>query len=175
MIIIRVRCFSHPVFFLRVMNIFQLPATNKQEVNMLVYKGVLRYGHGDVLCSQLSVSDKREVYEAPSDEMRMEARRLLRRIKRKSLTDDELFRLAMYDNTELAEFFASAYVPDYERGSIKRVSADYEIPTASTKSSRLDAVRVNQKSHSLFSWLLQRLSRGRGHSHRFRDGERCEG
>ena len=85
-------------------------------------------------------SRKREDYEAPSDEMRREARRLLRRIRRKSLTDDELFRLAMYDNPVLADFFASAYVPDYERGGITRVISDYEIPTASTKSSRLDAL-----------------------------------
>ena len=107
---------------------------------MLEYKGVLRYGYGDVLCSQILVSDEKWKYEAPSEEMRREARRLLRRIRRKSLTDDELFRLAMYDNPTLADFFASAYVPDYERGGITRVISDYEIPTASTKSSRLDAL-----------------------------------
>ena len=34
----------------------------------------------------------------------------------KSLTDDELFRIAMFDNTELADFFARCYVPLYEPG-----------------------------------------------------------
>ena len=111
---------------------------------MLVYKGVLHLpyggGNGESFNSLPLVSEEREDYEAPSDEMGREARRLLRRIRRKSLTDDELFRLAMYDNPTLADFFASAYVPDYERGGITRVISDYEIPTASTKSSRLDAL-----------------------------------
>ena len=111
---------------------------------MLVYKGVLHLpygeGNGEIFNSLPFVLEKREDYEAPSEEMRRETRRLLRRIRRKSLTDDELFRLAMYDNPVLADFFASAYVPDYERGGITRVISDYEIPTASTKSSRLDAL-----------------------------------
>lgn len=93
---------------------------------MLVYKGVLHLpyggGNGEIFNSLPFVSDKREDYEAPSDEMRREARRLLRRIRRKSLTDDELFRLAMYDNPTLADFFASAYVPDYERGASRGLS-----------------------------------------------------
>ena len=45
----------------------------------------------------------------------------------------------MFDNTELADFFARCYVPLYEPGSIESVKVDYEIPTAVTKSSRLDA------------------------------------
>lgn len=68
-----------------------------------------------------------------------EAEKMYRRIRDKSLTDDELFRLVMYGNTELAEFFASMYVPGFEKGSIRRVSSDYELPTAVTKTSRLDA------------------------------------
>ena len=43
-----------------------------------------------------------------------EAEKMYRRIRGKSLTDDELFRLVMYGNTELAEFFASMYVPGFE-------------------------------------------------------------
>ena len=68
-----------------------------------------------------------------------EAEKMYRRIRGKSLTDDELFRLVMYGNTELAEFFASMYVPGFEKGSIRRVTSDYELPTAVTKTSRLDA------------------------------------
>ena len=68
-----------------------------------------------------------------------EAEKMYRRIRDKSLTDDELFRLVMYGNTELAEFFASMYVPGFEKGSIRRVTSDYELPTAVTKTSRLDA------------------------------------
>ena len=71
--------------------------------------------------------------------IRTEAKKLRRRIMSKSLTDDELFRIAMFDNTELADFFARCYVPLYEPGSIESVKVDYEIPTAVTKSSRLDA------------------------------------
>lgn len=68
-----------------------------------------------------------------------EAEKMYRRIRDKSLTDDELFRLVMYGNTELAEFFASMYVPGFEKGGIRRVTSDYELPTAVTKTSRLDA------------------------------------
>ena len=68
-----------------------------------------------------------------------EAEKMYRRIRGKSLTDDELFRLVMYGNTELAEFFASMYVPGFEKGGIRRVTSDYELPTAVTKTSRLDA------------------------------------
>ena len=68
-----------------------------------------------------------------------EAEKMYRRIRDKSLTDDELFRLVMYGNTELAEFCASMYVPGFEKGSIRRVTSDYELPTAVTKTSRLDA------------------------------------
>ena len=68
-----------------------------------------------------------------------EAEKMYRRIRGKSLTDDELLRLVMYGNTELAEFFASMYVPGFEKGSIRRVTSDYELPTAVTKTSRLDA------------------------------------
>ena len=71
--------------------------------------------------------------------IRDEAEKMYRRIRDKSLTDDELFRLVMYGNTELAEFFASMYVPGFEKGSIRRVTSDYELPTAVTKTSRLDA------------------------------------
>lgn len=71
--------------------------------------------------------------------IRTEAKKLRRRIMDKSLTDDELFRIAMFDNTELADFFARCYVPLYEPGSIESVKVDYELPTAVTKSSRLDA------------------------------------
>lgn len=71
--------------------------------------------------------------------IRDEAEKMYRRIRGKSLTDDELFRLVMYGNTELAEFFASMYVPGFEKGSIRRVTSDYELPTAVTKTSRLDA------------------------------------
>ena len=68
-----------------------------------------------------------------------EAEKMYRRIRDKSLTDDELFRLVMYGNTELAEFFASMYVPGFEKDSIRRVTSDYELPTAVTKTSSLDA------------------------------------
>ena len=68
-----------------------------------------------------------------------EAEKMYRRIRNKNLTDDELFRLVMYGNAELAEFFASMYVPGFEKGSIRRVTSDYELPTAVTKTSRLDA------------------------------------
>ena len=68
-----------------------------------------------------------------------ESEKMYRRIRDKSLTDDELFRLVMYGNTELAEFFASMYVPGFEKGGIRRVTSDYELPTAVTKTSRLDA------------------------------------
>ena len=68
-----------------------------------------------------------------------EAEKMYRRIRNKNLTDDELFRLVMYGNTELAEFFASMYVPGFEKGGIRRVTSDYELPTAVTKTSRLDA------------------------------------
>lgn len=71
--------------------------------------------------------------------IRDEAEKMYRRIRDKSLTDDELFRLVMYGNTELAEFFASMYVPGFEKGGIRRVTSDYELPTAVTKTSRLDA------------------------------------
>ena len=71
--------------------------------------------------------------------IRDEAEKMYRRIRGKSLTDDELFRLVMYGNTELAEFFASMYVPGFEKGGIRRVTSDYELPTAVTKTSRLDA------------------------------------
>ena len=68
-----------------------------------------------------------------------EAEKMYRRIMGKNLTDDELFRLVMYGNAELAEFFASMYVPGFEKGGIRRVTSDYELPTAVTKTSRLDA------------------------------------
>ena len=71
------RCFPRPDFFLKFMNIFELPATNKEEVDMLVYKGVLHLpyggGNGESFNSLPLVSEKREDYEAPSDEMRLEA------------------------------------------------------------------------------------------------------
>ena len=68
-----------------------------------------------------------------------EAEKMYRRIRGKSLTDDELFRLVMYGNTELAEFFASMYVLGFEKGGIRRVTSDYGLLTAVTKTSRLDA------------------------------------
>ena len=71
--------------------------------------------------------------------IRDEAEKMYRRIRDKSLTDDELFRLVMYGNTELAEFFASMYVPGFEKGGIRRVTSDYGLLTAVTKTSRLDA------------------------------------
>ena len=75
-----------------------------------------------------------------------EAEKMYRRIRGKSLTDDELFRLVMYGNTELAEFFASMYVPGFEKGGIRRVTSDYELPTAVTKTSRLDAYAEGRNS-----------------------------
>lgn len=75
-----------------------------------------------------------------------EAEKMYRRIRDKSLTDDELFRLVMYGNTELAEFFASMYVPGFEKGGIRRVTSNYELPTAVTKTSRLDAYAEGRNS-----------------------------
>ena len=91
--------------------------------------------HRDNLRAHIAVSHKDE----DERRIRTEAKKLRRRIMDKSLTDDELFRIAMFDNTELADFFARCYVPLYEPGSIESVKVDYEIPTAVTKSSRLDA------------------------------------
>lgn len=75
-----------------------------------------------------------------------EAEKMYRRIRNKNLTDDELFRLVMYGNEELAEFFASMYVPGFEKGGIRRVTSDYELPTAVTKTSRLDAYAEGRNS-----------------------------
>lgn len=91
--------------------------------------------HRDNLRAHIAVSHKDE----DERRIRTEAKKLRRRIMDKSLTDDELFRIAMFDNTELADFFARCYVPLYEPGSIESVKVAYELPTAVTKSSRLDA------------------------------------
>lgn len=48
--------------------------------------------------------------------IRTEAKKLRRRIMDKSLTDDELFRIAMFDNTELADFFARMLRPPLRAG-----------------------------------------------------------
>lgn len=94
-----------------------------------------------------------------------EAEKMYRRIRGKSLTDDELFRLVMYGNTELAEFFVSMYVPGFEKGGIRRVTSDYELPTAVTKTSRLDAYEEGRNSECMISnvygileWALSIIS-----------------
>ena len=89
-----------------------------------------------------------------------EAEKMYRRIRNKSLTDDELFRLVMYGNTELAEFFSSMYIPRFVKGSIRRVTSDYELPTALTKSSRLDAYAEIGDSECVIDFEMESTKKG---------------
>ena len=55
-----------------------------------------------------------------------------------ALTDDLLFRIVLHQNPEVADFLSSFYIPGFKTGSIIKAVTNYEIPGASTKSSRLD-------------------------------------
>lgn len=90
----------------------------------------------------VTLHECRTEYDADERKRKKRAERideLWKSLQDKTLKDDVLFRIVMHRNTELADFIASFFIPDYERGCIEEVVSNYEIPHAVTKTSRLDA------------------------------------
>ncbi len=71
--------------------------------------------------------------------------RLWERLQSMALDDDVLFRMTLHKNVELIDLILSLFVPRYEKGSIKEVISNYEIPGAVTKTSKLDVYASSDK------------------------------
>lgn len=71
--------------------------------------------------------------------------RLWEKLQSMALDDDVLFRMTLHKNVELIDLILSLFVPRYEKGSIKEVISNYEIPGAVTKTSKLDVYASSDK------------------------------